>query len=482
MRIMANYKKLLLGILALCMAMGVYAQPPSRTELETQKKAFEAEISALNKELQSIKGQSSKLFKQSSLIEEKIRKRNQIVGSIDNEIDYLGIDISNAKKEINKLQKDLDTLKMQYAKTVVFAYKNRSNYDFLNFIFSSDNFNNAMKRVTYLKTYRDYQTSRVENIIRTKKFLQDRINILQGKTTEKREKYKEQAIALKALEQDNQEKMTLANEFKAKEGELSKQIDKKRAALNKISSNITAIIERISKEEAAKIKAQREADKLAKAEKKRQEQAEKKRQQLLAEAEKKKGQLDAGKTSVKRPTDVVSTTPKRDAPKPLADDPVETAPAEAANALEGLAETKKISSSFSTSKGRLPFPVDGGYVVTGFGTQTVPGTSLKFVNPGISIEGPVGAVVKAIFDGEVYAINVEGGGIYTIYIRHGKYISTYSNVTNITINKGDRVTTGQTIGKMAAGEEGEGALDFILSESTSTSSRNIDPSSWIRRN
>ncbi len=481
MRIMVNYKKLMVYVLALCMVMPVAAQPPTRAELESQKKSFEAEIASLNNELKSIKGQSSKLFKQSSLIEEKIKKRNQIVGSIDNEIEYLGIDINNADKEIGKLQKDLDTLKVQYAKTVVFAYKNRSNYDFLNFIFSSDNFNNAMKRVTYLKTYRDYQASRAENIIRTKKFLQDKIDVLKGKKTEKRLKYNEQAVALKALEQDNQEKMALANEFKAKEGEISKQIDKKRTALNKITNNITSIIERIRKEEAAKIKAQKEADKLARAEKKRLEQAEKKRLQLLADAEKKKGPLTVTTGPTKKTTDVVSTLPKRDAPKPLEDDPVEASSNESDNALEGLAETKKISSNFSSNKGRLPFPVDGGYIVTGFGTQTVPGTTLKFVNPGVSIEGQVGAPVKTIFDGEVYAVNVEGGGIYTIYIRHGKYISTYSNITNITVNKGDKVTIGQTIGKMAAGEEGEGSIDFILSESTSSSSRNIDPSAWIRK-
>ena len=62
--------------------------------------------------------------------------------------------------EIYRRSKLLDTLRSQYSRSIVYAYKNKSNYDYLNFIFLASNFNDAIKRVTYLKTYRSYREQR----------------------------------------------------------------------------------------------------------------------------------------------------------------------------------------------------------------------------------------------------------------------------------------------------------------------------------
>jgi murein hydrolase activator len=477
MRIKTTLTKALYIVVLALWAMPINAQPPSRTELEKQKKLYEMEISELNNQLSNIKGQSSKLFKQSSLIEEKIRLRDQIIGSIDNEMNYLGIDIQNAEKEIKRLEIDVDTLKKQYAKGVVFAYKNRSNYDFLNFIFSSSNFNNAMKRVTYLKSYRDYQSSRAESITRTKAFLKDKIDVLKGKKVEKGLKYQEQELALKQLETDRLEKASLANEFKAQEGELSKQIAKKRASLGKITSNLASIFERLRLEEMAKQKLKRDAENLAKAERKRAAQEEAKKQKLLDDAARKNGTLTSKPN--KTGTDIAVNTPKRGAAKAL--DNIEVAAPTSDNVLDVTVESKAVSASFTGNKGRLPFPVDGGYIVAGFGPQSIPGTNVKFDNPGISIEGSVGSPVRCIFEGEVSAINVESSGIYTIYIRHGKYVSTYSNVTGLAVNKGDMVSLGQQLGTMASNDDGDGAIEFLISESVGKTFKNVNPTTWIRR-
>ena len=82
--------------------------------------------------------------------------------------------------EINKMKRILDTLKQEYAKSMVYAYKNRSNYDFFNFIFSANNFNDAIKRIAYLKSYRNYREMQAENIINTQAILEDSIAILSG--------------------------------------------------------------------------------------------------------------------------------------------------------------------------------------------------------------------------------------------------------------------------------------------------------------
>ena len=94
----------------------------------------------------------------------------------------------------------LDTLKKEYANSMVYAYKNRSNYDFLNFIFSASSFNDAIKRVAYLKSYRSYREMQAENILRTQDMLGDRIKILSGTKQRKNIVLQEQDKEMTQLE------------------------------------------------------------------------------------------------------------------------------------------------------------------------------------------------------------------------------------------------------------------------------------------
>ena len=89
--------------------------------------------------------------------------------------------IYNNNREIYRLQKQIDTLKEHYGRTIEYAYKNRSNYDMLNFIFTSTSFNDAVKRVSYLKSYRTYRDDQVANIIKTKVTLEKIATLLEQK-------------------------------------------------------------------------------------------------------------------------------------------------------------------------------------------------------------------------------------------------------------------------------------------------------------
>jgi murein hydrolase activator len=67
----------------------------------------------------------------------------------------------------------------------VYAYKNRSNYDFLNFIFSATSFNDALRRVAYMKSYRTYREQQAENIRHTQDQLNQRLSGLKVHRDEK---------------------------------------------------------------------------------------------------------------------------------------------------------------------------------------------------------------------------------------------------------------------------------------------------------
>ena len=112
------------------------------------------------------------------------------------------------------LAKVLDTLKQEYAKSMVYAYKNRSNYDFLNFIFSASSFNDAIKRVTYLKSYRSYREMQGDNILRTQNLLQQRIGELSGNKLKKNEVLQEKSKEMTELEKQQQEKQVIVSKLK----------------------------------------------------------------------------------------------------------------------------------------------------------------------------------------------------------------------------------------------------------------------------
>ena len=146
--------------------------------------------------------------------------------------------------------------------------------------------------------------------------------------------------------------------------------------------------------------------------------------------------------------------------------------------MDFTAKDVALNSSFQANKARLPWPVDNGVVTLRFGNNKIENTLLTFDNPGITIATPsAGVAVKAVFDGEVSGVYNLGDGM-AITIRHGKYFTTYSNLSGVTVSKGAAVKTGQQIGRAGKDDVGNGGqIDFILMIET----RNVDPLPWLRR-
>jgi len=142
-------------------------QPEDKTQLEKERQEIQKEIKEIQDEFNKVKGKTKQMIGQYNLIDRKIKLQNRYIGNISRELRLIDDDIYLSNIEIYRLSKLLDTLKAQYSRSVVYAYKNRSNYDFLNFIFSANSFNDAIKRVSYLKTYRAYREQQVNTIKET---------------------------------------------------------------------------------------------------------------------------------------------------------------------------------------------------------------------------------------------------------------------------------------------------------------------------
>ena len=140
-------------------------------------------------------------------------------------------------------------------------------------------------------------------------------------------------------------------------------------------------------------------------------------------------------------------------------------------------EAKALAVKFEMNKGKLPWPVDEGIVVRKFGKQhhpSFPGISVN--GTGLHIVTKQGKDAEAIFKGTVLNVLVSPEGRKNVLIQHGNYISSYNNLENTYVEKGDRILTGQKIGQIFTDKVSKKTkLIFVLFKNTTR----LNPSSWI---
>ena len=230
-------------------------QTDDKDALQQQREQLKKEIDETEKALNETRKTAKVNIGQLSLINKKMDLQGNVIDNISSEIKNLNNNIYLSQKEVNKMSRILDTLKEEYANSMVYAYKNRSNYDFLNFIFSASSFNDAIKRIAYLKSYRSYREMQAENILRTQDMLADRIKVLSGTKVRKNVVLQEQDKAMTQLEKQQEEKKNIVNKLKSQQKELTAQVNAKRKQDAKLKNMITAMIRReveIARNEAAK--------------------------------------------------------------------------------------------------------------------------------------------------------------------------------------------------------------------------------------
>jgi len=141
------------------------------------------------------------------------------------------------------------------------------------------------------------------------------------------------------------------------------------------------------------------------------------------------------------------------------------------------AEEKVLASNFVSNKGKLPWPVEKGFVTLGYGTQPSPiDKSVSIRSNGVRIATEKGAKVRAVFSGEVSRIVVIKNSNPIVMIRHGNFITAYKNLSKVYVKEGDKVTTKQDIGEVFTNpSNGDTILNFIIYENLNT----LNPAEWI---
>lgn len=432
---MRNLVSIILFTVIAAWAAPAFSQ--TKDELESQRKQIQKEIDDLRQSQSSVKKSKKESLDQLARIRALIKKRDAIIETINRQVRLIDEDIFTNNREIYRLTKELDTLRNQYAKTIEYAYKNRSSYDMLNFIFSAVNFNDAVKRVTYLKSYREYREKQVDNITRTHVLLEQKNQALEENKSLKAKTLTEQSAEMKKLEDEKKEKDIILSKIKVKEKELEKQLTAKTKLENNIKSSIAAIIKR----------------EILAAEK-----AEKARREAAAKA------AAANKTS-----------------NSAAATPAAAKTTRSANTLENTPEVTAVSMGFENNRRKLPWPVSKGEITGQFGRQRIEGTTLYEDNIGIYIQTDIGSSVKAVYEGTVSSVH-NFGEVSAVTVRHGKYLTTYYNLTGITVTKGQEVKLGQSIGKAAESEDenGIGKVLFVVNVVVGDKPKYLNPEDWIK--
>src|SRR5579863_2028166 len=425
-------KRILAAILLFTIVLRSEAQPPpvqTKADLEKERAQIQKEIDDVRQSLDETHKNKRQTLGQLALLQRRLRLRESAIRNINAQIDIIQNDMNESWHEIASLKTELDTLKIQYAQSIVFAYKNRSSYDFLNFIFSASTFNDAVRRIEYLKSYRAYREERAENIRNTQQLLQAKIDGLKQTRAEKDDALKRQSKERSLLEDEKREKDEAVQQLQSHEKELKKEMADKKRQDARLEAAITAAVRR-----------------------------------AIREATKKNAEAAAA-----------TPAPKTPAPAAAGNEPVTPATLETVKSggksVLTSDEDLHLSGDFLKNRGHLPWPVSG-TIAMGFGVhEYIPG--IKHNNIGVTIDAKAGAVVKAVFEGLVETI-FSVGDAEVVMVRHGKYFTTYSNLSTVSVTKGEKVQTGQIVGQV----DSKGQLDFIVSDEKGI---NYDPERWLRR-
>lgn len=415
----------------------------TKKDLEKKKSQIQKEISVTNKLLDETKKNKKLSLNQLVTLNQKISMREELITTINSEITYTNVLIGSTSNSILKLQAEIKKLKAEYARMIYYASKNQNSYDRLMFIFSSSDFNQAFRRMKYFQQYSDYRKKQAIMI-------QLKQGELSGKLTDLAVKRSEQQNLLQNKEKEKQHLTTEKSEkevvlagLQSKEKQLKEDLRKKQDDASKLQAAIQRIIEE-------EIRKAREAA-IA---------AEKAREKARKEKEKKNTANSKNATTSKEVT------------APVKENRVTE------NGYSLTPEAQKLSENFEANRSRLPWPVAEGVITSSFGEHEHPILKgVKVKNNGIDIATKQGAQVRSVFEGEVSGVVSIPGAGKAVIIRHGEYLSVYSNMADTFVQKGDKIKTKQFIGAALTDDENKTEVHFEIWKGSLTQ----NPASWIYR-
>jgi septal ring factor EnvC (AmiA/AmiB activator) len=424
--------KFIFSFLLLTMTSTLWSQEDQQQKLEERKAQIQREIRENEELLQAAKKKEKSVTNLIAIQGNKIKLKEKLINTTEKQTKLLSNDMYINQLQINRLKRELEILKDDYAGMIVKSYKSRSEQSRAMFLLSSENFLQAYKRAQYMKQYASYRKTQGVEI----KGKTEELTVYNGKLvvqkTAKQKLIEENEKERLALQKEKQEQEVLVNSIKKDKKKIIAEIKKKQQETRAIDQKIERLI--------------REA---------------------IAEANRKAAEANRK----------VAAANTKSNPKVAAAATTKAFAAESSSKIVLTTEGKIIADNFRANKGRLPWPVEKGFVSLAYGDQPHPVHRMLIVhNSGVEITTDQGATARAVFGGEVTSIMVFSPVNKAVMIQHGDFFTVYQNLSSVSVSKGDKVSIKQAIGRVRTnGDTGKTVIKFTISQNTIYN----NPSSWL---
>ncbi|MDR0332992.1 MAG: peptidoglycan DD-metalloendopeptidase family protein [Dysgonamonadaceae bacterium] len=412
-------KKLFLILISLSAVFVLSAQNRQIEDLRRQQRALQEEIQNTNRRFLEVRNQSASIATRIQLVTRQLNARRELIEAQNQEIAALEREERRLESEITRLDNELKQKQESYARAVRAMQNNNFSRNKIFFVLSGRTFGESMRRMQHLRDYSNWKKQQAEEIReQTTQIATRREELAKAKIEREnvRSSLRDEHQKLQSEEKTHQTEMAAA---RGQERQLQRTLQDQQQRVNRLNSQIEQLI----------------AEEVA-------------RQQREADARRQRD--GSGNTAQNR--------------------------ADARADAEIIAMT----GNFASNRGRMPMPVTGNATIVGnFGTRRhSEWANVQTNSNGIDIQTQQGANVRAVFDGEVTRIFSAPGSNNCVIVRHGEYFTFYSNIIELFVRQGDRVTAGQNLGRIFTDPDtGETTMHFQLWQRTTK----LNPTGWLRR-
>ena len=492
-------KVLLIVALINCGAAAQGAPQVNVTEIEKQKQATDKEIKETKSELSANESKVSKSLTELRKIDDEIAVSKKEIETVRGQIETINRNIGGLEADISSREEELDRLRSEYLKAVKKMRVARKQNSGLAFIFSSGSFNEARRRMRYMREFSEWKERRSGEISGKVAELQNRHSQLsQAKSDASVALQREEKVQAKLAGQ-KKEQMAAVESLKAHSEELRSKLAKRQAEARQLSNQISALIAEQRAKEAREAEERRKAEEMKRLEEEKRAAEERARaEQLLAEEKAKKEAIEkeTGTKDKKTATEKKEKTPKPSKESKQAGgteyaDARKRKPRTTASATSSGKSSETVDNivsgmtgSFEGMKGSLPKPVSGSFrIVSSFGVHPISPELPDIMDENLGIDAQVatGATACAVYDGEVIKIydrTNTPGFRNIIVLKHGDYITVYANLESLSVKTGQKVKQGQSLGSVGTDfdDPSHGMIHFEVWKNQT----HLDPAAWIK--
>ncbi len=435
-----NFRKVaakiaLLLFLALFLPTSVFSQ--SKKELEDKRKKIIRDIQSTERMIKKTAKTKEATYDRFVALQSQIESREALIRNLQKEIEAAEEGILRNQNVIVALSNDVTKMRDEYGRTVRSAFRRKTLSNPILFMLSAESLNQAFRRWLFLRKYDERRREQAEAIRFTQEMLLKKSVSLEDTRLEKEKLLISSQGQKSTLTAELTEKNAMLKDLGKDEARLKSDLEKKQAAHEVLNSAIEGIIQ-------AEVR-------------KRVDEARNKPKPAAPKPE----------TPEKQPLDPDINSPKPEKPKA------------SATGIKPRADEDNISFNFRKNKGRLPWPVENGFISRAYGQQKHPTLkNIVITNNGVDIRTEDGAAVRCVAEGQIAGVQFVPGHDYTVIVQHGDFYTVYTNLASTSLAKGDEIKAKQVIGQVSTNNiTGTSELHFEVWQQK----ERMNPALWIKK-